>query len=378
MFTTGSKLLIGSALAAALFALVYGVTQGGALGTIGLISAAAGLALLAGINAWVRDANVSAMDHEAFASSAAAQSTAGAGLWPLLAGIGATAMTLGLATYRAIFMLGLIALIAAAIEWMVQGWSERASADRGYNAHARNVLVDPLELPVAGAIGAGVVVYAFSRVMLGLPSKSSTVVAFAIVAALVVAVGAVLALKPRTSRSTLTGTFGLAVVALIAGGAVAGLNGEREIEPHHTTADLAEEGGCTAEETEADEHASQTVSNKANVAAEILFDGSALDVDLPGYDGRSAALTLPRSNPNNVLLRNQSDAPVRFVVDMHPRLDDNGQALGPEQICTALVKPDSVQLLTLEFARPSWAVKDEGGYAVTVPGSDARLDVVVP
>jgi hypothetical protein len=43
MFTTGSKLLIGSAFAAALFALVYGVTQDGSLGTIGLISAAVGL-----------------------------------------------------------------------------------------------------------------------------------------------------------------------------------------------------------------------------------------------------------------------------------------------------------------------------------------------
>ena len=62
MFTTGSKLLIGSAFAAAVFALVYGVTQEGTLGTIGLISAAVGLALLAGINVYARDSNVSAMD----------------------------------------------------------------------------------------------------------------------------------------------------------------------------------------------------------------------------------------------------------------------------------------------------------------------------
>ena len=60
---------------------------------------------------------------------------------------------------------------------------------RRYNADARDVLVDPLELPVAAAIGAAVVVYSFSRVMLGLPSKSATVAAFAVVAALVLAVG---------------------------------------------------------------------------------------------------------------------------------------------------------------------------------------------
>ena len=79
MFTTGSKLLIGSAAASAVFAVVYGVAQGGALGTIGLISAAVALAGLAGLNVYVRDSNVSAMDHEAFESSAAAQASRSSG-----------------------------------------------------------------------------------------------------------------------------------------------------------------------------------------------------------------------------------------------------------------------------------------------------------
>ena len=379
MFTTGSKLLIGSAVAAGVFALIYGVTQGGALGTIGLISAAAGLALLAGINAWVRDANVSAMDTDAFEASAAAQATASASLWPLLAGLGATAMTLGLVTVPAIFIIGCIAVFAALLEWVVQGWSERASADRGYNAKARNFLIDPLELPVAGAIAFGVVAYSFSRVMLGLPSKSSTVVAFSVVAALVLAAGALVGLKRGVSRTTLTGTFGLAVVALVAGGAIAGLNGEREIEEHHTTAYIAERGECGTEETEADEHASQTVAGKSNVAAEVVFDGSSLEWKVPGFiegvDG-VGALTLPRSNPNNVMFRNESDGEARLVIDMHPRLGDDGNPTGPERICTALTKEGGVQFLTLVFDLPSFAVEE--GYAFTVPGSDATLDVVVP
>ena len=62
MFTTGSKLLIGSAAAAWRRAAVYGIAQEGALGTIGLISAAVALSLLAGLNVFVRDSNVSAMD----------------------------------------------------------------------------------------------------------------------------------------------------------------------------------------------------------------------------------------------------------------------------------------------------------------------------
>ena len=111
MFTTGSKLLIGSAFAAALFALVYGVTQDGSLGTIGLISAAVGLALLAAINVFARDSNVSAMEPEAFESSAAARNSARPSLWPLLTALGATTVTLGLITNRTFFVLGMAAIV---------------------------------------------------------------------------------------------------------------------------------------------------------------------------------------------------------------------------------------------------------------------------
>jgi hypothetical protein len=376
MFTTGSKLLIGSAVAAAVFAVVYGITQDGALGTIGLSSAAAGLALLAGINTWVRDSNISAMDTEAFASSAAAQAQARPSLWPLLAAIGATAITLGLATYRAIFVLGLIALTAAAIEWLITSWSERASAERGYNSHARNWLVDPLELPVAGAAGAGLVVFSFSRVMLGLPSKTATVIAFCVLGALVFAIGTLVGLKRTASKPALTGTFGLAAVALIAAGAFAGLNGERETHPHHTMADIAEDDECGAHETEADDLASQSVAAKSSVVADVIYKASGLSYDLPGYDGKASALTLQRSLSNHLLIRNESDDDVRLVIEMHPRVDDDGIPLGPERICTPLIEAGGTQFLTLHFARPSWAV--EGGYEFTVPGTDAELEVVVP
>ena len=376
MITTGSKLLVGSAAAAWIFAAVYGIAQEGTLGSIGLISAAVGLTLLAAINMFVRDSNVSAMDHESFASSAAAQATAKPSLWPLLAGLGATTLTFGLVTYRAFFVLGLIAIVAAAIEWMIQGWSERASKDPAYNADARNHLVDPLELPVAAAIGGGVVIYAFSRVMLGLPNKSATVVAFAVMAALVLAVGAIVGLRSNISKATMTGAFSVAAVVLVAGGAVAGLNGERETHPHETPGDLAEENDCVAGETEADEKASQTVAGKSNVAAEVIFDGVTLIADVPGFDGNFDKLTLPRSNPNNIMFRNESDEAARLVVDLQPALDDNGVPLGPERLCSALVEAGGVQFLTVIFDRPSFAVDEP--FAFVVAGRDAALEVVVP
>ena len=62
MFPSGSKLLFGGAVLALVAAVVYGVTQEGSLGTVGLISASLGLFLLAGVNLYIRDADVSPMD----------------------------------------------------------------------------------------------------------------------------------------------------------------------------------------------------------------------------------------------------------------------------------------------------------------------------
>lgn len=377
MFTTGSKLLIGSAMASAVFAAVYGVMQGGTLGTIGLVSAAVGLSLLAAINVFARDSNVSAMDHEAFANAPGAQATARNSLWPLLMGLGVTAVALGLVTYRAIVIIGMIAVFASFIEWMIQGWSERASAESAYNANVRNILIDPVEMPVAAAAGAGVVVYSFSRIMLGLPSKTSTVVAFAIAALLVMVVGTFVGSR-RVSKPALTGAFSIVAVALVAGGSFAGLNGERETHPHETTVDLAAEGQCGAEETEADERASQTVSSKANVAAEVRFDGAALYADVVGFDGEFTELTLARSNPSNIIFRNESDEEARLVLELHP--DEEAEVPGPEQVCTALAEPGGAQLMTVRLGRTSVALIAAGGdnYALVVPGSDASLEVIVP
>lgn len=376
MITTGSKLLVGAAAAAWAFAVVYGIAQEGTLGSLGLISAAVGLTLLAAINLFVRDSNVSATDDASFSSSAAAQATARPSLWPLLTAIGATAMTLGLVTLPAIFVVGLLALIAGAFEWLVTGWSERASGDAEFNGQARNVLADPLELPVAGLVAAAIVAYAFSRVMLGLPSKSSTVVAFSVVAALVLVVGSLIGLRPGISRATLTGVLSVGAVALIAGGTVAGLNGEREIHPHETPGDLAAVGECGTEETEADEKASQTVAAKSNVTADVIFDGSALVAETTGLEGAFDRLTLPRSNPNHIMFRNESDEEARLVFDLQPAVDDSGATVGPPQLCTALVEPGGSQFLTVVVDRPSFAVDEP--FAFTVAGSDAMLEVVVP
>ena len=66
------------------------------------------------------------------------------------AALGAVLVVVGLVTYPVVFMFGIIALLAAAVEWMVQAWSERASADVAFNADVRGRIAHPLEFPILG------------------------------------------------------------------------------------------------------------------------------------------------------------------------------------------------------------------------------------
>ena len=150
MFPAGSRLLIGATVLTALVATIYGVTNGGSLGTTGLISAACGLAVLTAINLYTRDADVSAMDSAALTDSAAAHRAPWPSLWPAVGALGALLVVVGLVTYPVVFVLGIVALLAATVEWMLQAWSERASGDETYNSEVRQRFAHPAEFPVLG------------------------------------------------------------------------------------------------------------------------------------------------------------------------------------------------------------------------------------
>ena len=377
MFTTGAKLLLGATAASLVATVAYGVLAEGTMGTIGLVSATVALATLAGIVIFTRDANVFADEPDTFDGAAANTARPGASMWPFALGLAVTTMTLGLVTYPAIFILGAILFVAGIAEWILQAWSERASADASHNAEVRSRLAYTAEMPVAAAIGLGIVIYAFSRVMLGVPSKTSTIVAFSIVATIVLIVGAVVGANRSITAPKITALFALSGVVLIGGGAVSGLNGERQIDEYKTTAYFAAKDECGAEKTYADKHASQTVAGKANNSEIRLTADGTLVHRKPGDEvDRTGAIQLPRANPNNLLFRNDSDADRRLVIDLAPDYEGS-----PPRMCTMLIEPGSVQLLTVNFAVPSFApqITDIGGYRFYVPGVDtAELEVVVP
>jgi hypothetical protein len=380
MFTTGSKFLIGGAVVATISAIAYGITQDGVMGTIGLASAAVALAFLAGINVFTRDANVWEDEISSVETAPAAARPPANSIWPMAFALGAAVLTVGLVTYQAVFIIGIVLLLAAGAEWTAEAWAERASADPSYNAEVRNRIANPLEFPLAAAIGIGIIVYAFSRIMLWL-SKTNTVIAFAVLGAIILTVAFFLAYRPGLRSRAAVGAIAVGALALIAGGAAAGLDGQREIHEHETTAGLQEEGEdiCTSpEEFEADEEASQSVGARAAVAADITLDEAGeldFDVNGPRVEGNDA-LDLPRSNPNNIIFVNDSDEDRRLSVDLGTMTNEEGEEV-PHLVCTTLVEPGGSQNLTLTISVPSIVAPD--GYFFFVPGVDsARLDLIVP
>ena len=375
MFTTGSKLLFGASGASLVGTLLYGILVGGIMGTVGLVSLTTGLIFIAGINAFIRDANVASDDVSQFSGSAAAAPRPSSSVWPLVVAVGGALIALGVVIHEVLTITGLVVVLAASAEWLLQGWAESASSDELHNREVRGRLAYTAEMPVAAAIGLGLIVFMFSRVMLGVPTKASTIIAFSIVATIVLIAGAMISRARSMSAPRMFGLFAVVSAVLLAGGAVAGFNGEREIKEHKTTAYYAELDKCGEKEISADEHASQTVAGKANSSAEVTLDENGLSYTRPGLNMvQSGVIQLPRSNANNILFRNETSEPRRFIAEM-ANVDGS-----PARICTALVEEGGVQLLTVNYSAPSFdpVVEESGGYAFVVAGLDDRIEVIVP
>ena len=381
MFTTGSKLLIGASVLAAVSAIAYGVAQDGVMGTVGLASAAVALAFLAGVNIYTNDSNI--WDDEISSVETAPRPP---GPRPTASGRWRSRS----APPCSPWVWSPIRPCSSSVSCCCWPPVRNGPPKRGPSGHrpmppttpqVRSRIANPLEFPLAAAIGIGIIVYAFSRIMLWL-SKTNTVVAFAVLGVIILTVAFLTAYRPGLKSRAAVGAIAVGVLALVVGGAAAGLDGEREIKEHETTEGLTEEGEeicLSPEEFEADEKASQSVGAQANVAAQItLTEAGELDLNVVGpLEEGTDALTLPRSNPNNVIFINESDEERRLSVDLTVPPADAAEDEGPLLKCTTLVEPGGRQNITLTIGAPSLAAPD--GYFFFVPGVEsARLELIVP
>jgi len=263
MFKTGSKFLYGVAAFGFVAAIAFAIATGGnkidgvdtilgplSLGYKGGIGDHIGFSILVALTVVafalaVLIASIRDGDAEAAAQVAGLETVpdvpapATVNYWPIVAAFSVAAVVLGLAIGSTIFVIGMVGLTVATVEWAISAWSERITGDPAVNTSIRNRMMHPIEIPVASVLGIGLFVLAISRILLALPKNGSYLV-FGLVPAVIFGVGILIVTKPKLSRSVIAGLLLFGGFAVLAGGVAAAIAGERE---HEGGGEHKEEGG---------------------------------------------------------------------------------------------------------------------------------------
>lgn len=166
-----------------------------------------------------------------------------ANYWPVVAAFSAAAVVIGLAVGPVMFTIGMVGLAICVVEWAVRAWSDRATGDPEVNRSIRNRFMQPVEYPGLAVIGIAGLVLAVSRILLALPKTGSYLV-FGLVPAAILALGALIVLRPQVSQSVVAAILLVGGIAILAGGVVAAVAGERDHggEENHSTEGGGESG----------------------------------------------------------------------------------------------------------------------------------------
>jgi len=248
MFTTGSKTFLGMGTLSLVLAAAYGWTTGGSglgpvtagykgavgdhlgyalLVSFGLVSVFLGLVAVA-----TRDAEPSALAELAGTEAAPTESAPShPAYWPVVGAFGAGLVVLGLVISNVLFVVGFLVLLAVLIEWMVLAWSDRATGDPEANRAVRNRLMAPFEVPLAGILIVVGMVGAFSRILLTSSDLGAVAVAIGLGAG-ILAIGVLLATRPKLSANLIAGVLVVAALGVVTAGVLSAARGERFIEHH--------------------------------------------------------------------------------------------------------------------------------------------------
>jgi hypothetical protein len=373
MFSTGFKYFFGVTVLSTV-ALIMSLALFEKLALVGVAISfliAVG-ALLAGLSAFTSDGTT--RDANTSTSELVTQS-----MWPLISAIGVVFLGLGLVTSSVVFFGGIVVLLAAISEWMVQAWSERASTDLAHNTAARKRLLNPIEFPVLAAVGLGVIIFAFSRIMLTV-DKSTGAVLFIVAGALVLVAGSLFAIKPNMKRSVGAAICVLGALGIVAGGVASAVSGERE-----ELVEAAAEGHfshpeCGPEESKYfDKLAEGTLSLRSAVSATVVYQDGDLFANVQGINTPQKSITVARSNPTNIIFRNATEGEFRLVAHLggdKAAKSESKDKSHKDETCTQLVAPGAEQSLTLNVSKPSSA---ENVYYLYIAGAeDKKIEMVVP
>lgn len=380
MITTSSKLFYGLGAVAIAAAIVWTIANdGGALGAVALVFIAIASIFLGAIASYVRDGHVLSTDIAQHDSAPAAQRGPGRSWFPLGTALSLGMVVVGLVTSPGIFKVGIALLLAMLGEWLIQNWSDRASADAGYNARVRGWVVHPLEIPIGGALLLGAIVLSFSRIFLALSTEAGPIV-FAILGALVLFFGSILSIRRGTSTRVVGAACGVVLLALSAVGVALALNGEREELTVAAAEDHFAERPCGEEAEVADESPIRAVSAKSSIAATVTLKDGVLYAEMDGFSGPLSSISLQRSWNSSILFQNEDSGEHRMIVTYGKTVEDLGGGVKKEtvlQTCTALVTEGGQQIVVVNVPQPSYASAEP--YTISVTGVEgASIEVMVP
>jgi hypothetical protein len=374
MFTTGSKYFIGltalSAVATILYLFLVNPSDLGALALVGLVATAA---TMAGMAIFTIDSDAETVEQAVDAAAGPASSS----YWPIVLALGAAMILLGLATEPVVFILGIAVLVGGGVEWMIQSWADRASADPAYNNTVRGKVLGGIEYPGLSAVLAIVVAFLFSRVFLAV-SKDAATIFFIVVAAVIFALGFVFAARAELRKKALTVVIPIAIALLAVVGVVSAISGEREqlVEAAREDHFAIEHRECGEEASKYyDKHANNKVPLRTSVIATITVENNEVSAKMIGLDRTVDTITIPRMNSTTVLFRNLDDSERRLVVNLGSAKVGDTDVVEPLGTCTQLTGKGQEQVLTLTIPKPATA---EEPFSFTVPGANGEIKLVVP
>lgn len=377
MFKVGSKLFLGLTGFSALTLVAYLIfVERLALGGVALSMVFATLVGLSAIVIIVNDGDNEVQPRDA--------SLVRASMWPLVTVAGVVLLILGLVVAQVYFIFGIVVVLAALTEWLVQAWSESASDDAAHNDSARRRLLHPIEFPVIATLGLGVIIFAFSRIMLAI-SKSAGAVAFMVLSSLVLLVGAIVALRPALKSAIVSGICVVGAIGIVAGGIAgqgAGLRSdlvEAAEEGHYTHRECGEEKSKYF-----DKKAMKTLSLRTNPVAIIELRDGVLSAVMTGFNEPQKSVSVPRGNPVTFIFRNFDAAERRMVASLGAAMGTGTESSSEKEghsnaneTCTQLIPQGAEQALTITYAKPSIAQVEP--LTLTVPGVEGQaIEVVVP
>jgi hypothetical protein len=359
MLTTGSKFFFAGTVLALVGMVVYGVGTSWQeyVGWVVLGSVATISAFLGGVTVAFRDANIDAPAVDAVSAADAEGRLRGASrgvppsMWPAVGGFGLALLAIGLVLDWRLFLLGLVAVAAAGVEWVVQSWADRASDDPAYNERIRARLMHPIEFPVLAVLGGGLVVFGFSRVMLAL-SKEGSIWAFIGLGVIILIAATLFAVKPKLSKNLASGALVIGGVAILVAGIIGIAQGERSF----------------AHGEKEEEDGTNQVGDKANAAAVIVSEGGTLT---------PSTLTLARSVVFNVIFENANPEGEQRLVIVGPERtttnEDGAEVTEPEIFESVAISEGKRALVTFEIGTPgTYEMRTEG------EGPEATGELIVP